>query len=107
MRSSNYRPALAALGAAEQRLHVDVLLLVLAEHEEVARAEGQQAGDDDVGELLDADVVAVDGLVVELAAVRDRVLQAGDAPEQRLDRLVGLEFRVGRRWRGCCRARRA
>src|SRR5919109_1595348 len=66
-------------GAAEQRLYVDVLALFLAEHEQVARPEVQQARHDDVGERLDADVVAVDGLVVELAPVGDRVLEAGDA----------------------------
>src|SRR5689334_21969864 len=79
----------------EQGLHVDVLLLLGAELEEVARVEAEHAGDDDVGELLDADVVAVDRLVVELAPVGDRVLQPGDAAEQRLDRLVGLQLGVG------------
>src|SRR5689334_24694704 len=81
-----------ALGAAEQRLHVDVLLFLGAEFQQLARREVQQPRNDDVGELLDADVVAVDRLVVELAAVGDGVLQAGDAAEQRLDRLVGLEL---------------
>src|SRR5689334_18965952 len=53
-------------GAAEQRLHVDVAALFLAEHQQVTRREVQQPRDDDVGELLDAHVVPVDRLVVEL-----------------------------------------
>ena len=49
--------------------------LRLFELEQLARREVEHAGDDDIGELLDAHVVDVHALVVELAAVGDGVLE--------------------------------
>src|SRR5262245_39619686 len=65
--------------SSEQLFHVYISLLLLLKLEELACGEVEHVGDDDVGELLDAHVVDVDALVVELAAIGDRVLQRADA----------------------------
>ena len=62
---------------------------------QLAGGEVEQSRDDQVRELVDPDVVRVDGRVVVLAAVGDPVLQAGDPCLQVLEALVGLQVRVG------------
>src|SRR5690606_20854696 len=80
--------------SAEQRLEVDVALLHLAELQQLGLLEGEQARQDHVGKLLDAHVVEVDRLVVKLATIGNRILQAGDALLQMLKALIGLEIRI-------------
>src|SRR5688572_22757284 len=89
-----YRPGAAAAvreSGLEQLADVHVGLFLGRELEQLRRLEIERAGDDGIGELLDADVVDVHRLVVELAPVGDGVFQAGDARLQLLERLVGLE----------------
>ena len=66
-------------GSAKQLAQVHVAPLFLGELEQRRRLEVEQTRDDQVGEGLDPDVVQVDRLVVELAAVGDRLLEFRDA----------------------------
>src|SRR5512139_2995717 len=76
--------------SGKQLAQVDVALLLLRELEQRRLLELEHARDDQVRERLDADVVEVDRLVVELAPVRDRLLELGDAGLQVAEALVGL-----------------
>src|SRR5512137_1313349 len=64
--------------SAKQLAQVHVALLLLRELEQLRRLELEHARDDQVRESLDADVVEVDRLVVQLAAVGDGFLNLGD-----------------------------
>ena len=57
-------------------------------------AEAEQAGNDDIGKLLDTDIVDIDRFVVELAAVGNRVLERADAALQVLEIFVGAQFGI-------------
>src|SRR5688500_15426380 len=65
--------------SGEQLLYINVGFFRRFEFEEAERLEQKRARDHIVGKLLDAHVVDVDGLVVELAPVGDRVLQPADS----------------------------
>ena len=71
---------------------VRVGLVAGGKFQQLGQAEAEQAGDDQVGKLLDADVVVVDAFIVVLAAVGDAVFQPADTLLQVLKRLVGLQF---------------
>jgi hypothetical protein len=74
----------------KKSFHIDILLLVFAEAQQVERSEVEQVCDDEFGELLDGDVVDAYRIVVELAAVGDRALEAGDARDQVLEVSIAL-----------------
>src|SRR5512134_1834600 len=80
--------------SGKQLAHVHVAPLLLRELEQRRRLEIERARNDQVGKRLDADVVEVHGLVVELAPVGDRLLEFADACLQVLEAAVRLEVRV-------------
>ena len=58
------------------------------------RQEAESLRDHDVRKHLHADVVQIDLVVVELAAVGDGLFEGGDPALQLLESLVGLELRI-------------
>src|SRR5207248_2821476 len=80
--------------AGERRLQIDVRLLVGQEMQQLRRREVAEPGDERVRERIDAHVVGVDRVVVDLAAVSDRGLEAADALLQVAERLTRLELRI-------------
>src|SRR6185436_16097911 len=88
------RPESCFFPSGKKLLDVDILFLVLAEAQQVERPEAENIGDENFGKLLDGDVVDVHGFVIELAAVGNGIFQPGDAADQMLKRLHGLEFRI-------------
>src|SRR3990167_4381303 len=79
---------------AEQGLEVDVGLFRVAELQQHRLLEGEQPGDQHIGELLDTHVVEIDRLVVQLATVGNAVFQTNDALLQVLKALIGLQLRI-------------
>ena len=67
--------------SGEQRFHADVSDFLVLELKQIERLEIEKARDQDVRELLDAYVVDVHALVVELATVGDAVFQTSNARE--------------------------
>ena len=65
--------------SSKQFAHVHVAFLLLGELEQLRRLELEGAGDHEVRERLQPDVVQLDGFVVQLTAVGDRLLQLRDA----------------------------
>src|SRR5579862_8049682 len=80
--------------AREGGLEVDVRLLVRLEVQQLCFREVAEPGDQHARERGDAHVVGVDGVVVDLAPVGDRGLEAADAILEVAERLVGLELGV-------------
>ncbi|MPN56915.1 hypothetical protein SDC9_204608 [bioreactor metagenome] len=56
--------------------------------------EAEQPGNDQVGKLLDANIIDVDGFVVPLAPVGNRIFQCGDPALQLHEVLVGPQFGI-------------
>src|SRR3989338_7523937 len=78
----------------DQRLDVDVLEFRLLEGQQRPQAEAEQARHDAIRELLDADVVDVDGVVVVLAPVAARRLELRDRFWRVREFLVGAQLGV-------------
>src|ERR1700676_3860300 len=83
-----------SLGAAEQRAHVRVALLFAAEFEQLRRLKPESLRNHDVRKHFHADVVQIDLIVVELAAVGDGLFEGGDPALQLLESFIGLELRI-------------
>src|SRR5690606_36115543 len=83
-----------AASGVEQGLDVRVAQFFLGELQQGEGAEAEGPGQQQVGELRDAEVVQVDRTVVELAAVGVAVLQIGSTRLEMLEGVVGLELRV-------------
>src|ERR1700733_9146745 len=94
--SLNPAPDMAGsnLGAAEERAHVHVALLFAAEFQQLRRLKPESLRNHDVGKHLHTDVVQIDLVVVELAAVGDGLFEGGDPALQLLEGFIGLELRI-------------
>src|SRR6266581_7808607 len=80
--------------SAEQRLDVDIGLLGQRKFQQRPGIESEQLGNDGIRELLDANVVDVGSIVVQLATVGDGILKGRDTSQQLHKALVGLEVGV-------------
>src|SRR5215831_19900186 len=74
---------------------VELLALLGTNVEELLRGEAKGAGEQHRGELLDAGVVLLHGIVEEAASGRELVLDVGELGLQLLEVLIGLEVRIG------------
>lgn len=76
------------------KAHLDIFAVGGIDLPQGAGGKVEQPGDDDVGELLDADVVDGHRVVVVLAAVSDHILQFGDSLTQALKGGVGFQIGI-------------
>src|SRR5262245_35882897 len=74
---------------------VELLALLDADVEELLRGEAERASEQHRGELLDAGVVLLHGIIEEAARGRELVLDVGELALQLLEVLIGLEVRIG------------
>src|SRR6266850_962846 len=97
--TSATRAAGASLRGIPLELHlrrlVERLALLGANIEELLRGEPERAGEEHSGELLDAGVVLLHGIVEEAAGGRELVLDVGELGLQLLEVLVCLEVGIG------------
>src|SRR5664280_2908591 len=92
------RPSARDAATRVLELHTRRLLelrAVLADVEELALAEAEDAGEQRRRELLDAGVIFLHRVVVEAARTGELVLDVGDLALQLLKALVGFEIRIG------------
>src|SRR5579862_6593033 len=80
--------------STEQRAHVHVALLFVRELEQLRREEAVSSGDDGIRKHIHPDVVQIDLIVVQLAAVGDGLFERDDPALQLLEGFVGLELRI-------------
>src|SRR5437870_10606992 len=103
MVSVNREEAAAALRRGRElyllELHlrglVELLALLGADVEELLRGEAERASEQHRGELLDAGVVLLHGIIEEAAGRGQLVLDVGELALQLLEVLIGLEIRIG------------
>src|SRR5215467_16058268 len=74
---------------------VELLALLSTNIEELLRGEAKGAGEQHCGELLDAGVVLLHGIVEEATGGRELVLDVGELGLQLLEVLIGLKVRIG------------
>src|ERR1700734_2424685 len=73
--------------SAEQRAHVHVALLFARKLQQLRREEAVSSGDDGIRKHIHPDVVQIDLIVVQLAAVGDRRFERDDPALQLLESL--------------------
>src|SRR5215510_9332804 len=74
---------------------VELLALVDTDVEKLLWGEAERAGKQHGGELLDAGVVLLHGVVEEAAGGRKLVLDVGELALELLEVLIGLQVRIG------------
>ena len=76
--------------AGKEFLYTDIGFFVISEFQKIERPETELVGNDDIGKLLDADIIQVDAFIVVLTPVGDGVFQRCYAVLQVLKCGIGL-----------------
>ena len=76
------------------KLNINILAVFGVDLPQGTLGKVKDAGNDDIGELLDADIVDIDRLVEELATIGDLVFEFSDPVAQLLEGFVRFQLRV-------------